>query len=86
MSSLENVRPGMSPRFLSQNTDANAPEKKMPSTAANATSRSEKHESSDEIHLRAQSAFLRMHGMVSIAAKRLERSSGSLTSVSMRSE
>ncbi|KAI5993203.1 hypothetical protein EDD15DRAFT_2439179 [Pisolithus albus] len=34
MSSFENVRPGMSPRFLNQKMKANDPEKKMPSTAA----------------------------------------------------
>ncbi|KAG1765743.1 hypothetical protein EV702DRAFT_981316, partial [Suillus placidus] len=36
MSSLENVRPGMRPRFLSQKMDAKEPEKKVPSTAAKA--------------------------------------------------
>ena len=40
MSSLENVRPGMRPRFFSQKIAANEPEKKMPSTAANAITRS----------------------------------------------
>lgn len=70
ISSLENVNPGMSPLFLSQKMDANDPEKKIPSTAANATSRSANVDSVDEIHLRAQSAFLRMHGMVSMASKR----------------
>ena len=38
------------------------PEKKMPSTAANATSRSPKVDLSSEIHLSAQSAFFAMHG------------------------
>ncbi|TRY55965.1 hypothetical protein DNTS_011346, partial [Danionella cerebrum] len=42
MSSLENVSPGMSPRFLSQKIEAKDPEKKMPSTAAKATTRSPK--------------------------------------------
>jgi len=38
MSSLEKVSPGIRDRFLSQNMAQNDPEKKMPSTAANATS------------------------------------------------
>jgi hypothetical protein len=42
MSSFENVNPGMSPRFFNQNIEAKEPEKKMPSTAANATMRSPK--------------------------------------------
>jgi len=40
ISSLEKVRPGMSPLFFSQKMAAKDPEKKMPSTAANATTRS----------------------------------------------
>jgi hypothetical protein len=40
MSSLEKVRPGMRPRFLSQKIEQKDAEKKMPSTAANATMRS----------------------------------------------
>ncbi|KAJ7502345.1 hypothetical protein B0H11DRAFT_1620356, partial [Mycena galericulata] len=40
MSSFENVRPGMRPRFFIQKIEANEPEKKIPSTAANATRRS----------------------------------------------
>ena len=36
MSSLLNVSPGMIPRFFSQKIEANEPEKKIPSTAANA--------------------------------------------------
>jgi hypothetical protein len=39
MSSFENVRPGIRPRFLSQKIAQNEPEKKMPSTHANATRR-----------------------------------------------
>ena len=42
MSSFANARPGMSPRFLSQKSEQKAPEKKMPSIAAKATSRSPK--------------------------------------------
>ncbi len=40
ISSLLKVSPGITPRFLSQNIEAKEPEKKMPSTAANATKRS----------------------------------------------
>ena len=42
MSSLLNVRPGIKPRFLSQKMAQKLPEKKMPSMAAYATSRSAK--------------------------------------------
>jgi hypothetical protein len=38
MSSLENDKPGIKPRFLSQKMAQNEPEKKIPSTAAKATS------------------------------------------------
>ena len=38
ISSFEKVRPGMSPRFFSQKMAQKEPEKKMPSTAAKATS------------------------------------------------
>ncbi|KAG1853125.1 hypothetical protein F4604DRAFT_1591670, partial [Suillus subluteus] len=44
MSSLENVRPGIRPCFLSQKMDAKEPEKKMPLTAAKATRHSPKVE------------------------------------------
>lgn len=40
MSSLEKVRPGIRPLFFSQKMEAKDPEKKMPSTAAKATTRS----------------------------------------------
>ena len=39
ISSFENVRPGINPRFLSQNRAQKEPEKKMPSTHAKATRR-----------------------------------------------
>jgi hypothetical protein len=42
--------------------DAKDPLKKIPSTAAKATRRLAKVEFLSEIHLSAQSAFLRMHG------------------------
>ena len=67
ISSLLKVRPGITPRFFNQKMDANEPEKKIPSTAANATTRSPYVESSSSIHLMAQSAFLFTHGMVSMA-------------------
>ena len=54
----------MRPRFLSQKIEANEPEKKMPSTAANATRRSPKTDLSSEIQRRAHSAFLAMQGTV----------------------
>ena len=38
-----NVSPRISPRFLSQKMAQKEPEKKMPSTHANATRRSAKH-------------------------------------------
>ena len=41
ISSFENVSPGMSPRFLSQKIAAKEPLKKIPSTAAKATTRTE---------------------------------------------
>jgi hypothetical protein len=52
----------MSPRFLSQKMLAKEPLKKMPSTAAKATSREPKVEDLSLIQRRAQSAFLRMQG------------------------
>ena len=38
ISSLEKVRPGIRPRFFNQKIEQNDPEKKIPSTQANATS------------------------------------------------
>ena len=69
ISSLEKVSPGISPRFLSQKMAQNEPEKKMPSTTANATSRSANRFDS-VIHRRAQLAFLATHGTVSMALNR----------------
>jgi hypothetical protein len=86
MSSLEKVRPGMRPRFLSQKIEANEPEKKMPSTAAKAMRRSANVERVSVIHLRAHEAFFWMHGMVSMASKRYDRRAASLMYVSMRRE
>lgn len=42
MSSLEKVSPGMSPLFFNQKIEAKDPEKKIPSTAAKATTLSPK--------------------------------------------
>eukprot|EP01137_Pigoraptor_chileana_P010999 Opistho-2@61229 len=84
MSSLEKVRPGMSPRFLSQKMAANDPLKKMPSTAANAMMRSAKEALLWLIHRIAHSAFLRTHGSVSTALKSLARSWLSRMYVSIR--
>lgn len=46
MSSFEKVRPGIRPRFFSQKIEAKEPEKKIPSTAAKATTRSPRGEDS----------------------------------------
>ena len=62
MSSLEKVKPGMRPRFLSQKMDANDPEKKIPSTAAKATRRSANVEFLSAIQRRAHSAFALIQG------------------------
>src|SRR4051812_20889471 len=85
MSSLEKVSPGMRPRFLSQKMAANDPEKKIPSTVANATRRSAK-DLLDEIQRRAQLAFFWIHGMVLMAENRCVFLAGSLMYVSMSSE
>ena len=66
INSFEKVKPGINPLFLSQYIEQNEPEKKMPSTTANATILSA-NELLDSIHLMAQSAFFLMHGMLSMA-------------------
>ena len=63
ISSFEKVSPGISPRFLSQKSAQNEPEKKMPSTTAKATRRSPKV-ASEPIHFSAHSAFALTHGTV----------------------
>lgn len=70
ISSLLKVNPGISPRFLSQKIEAKLPEKKIPSTAANAIILSAKLASSSAIHDNAQSAFFFTQGRVSMALKR----------------
>ncbi|KAL7358325.1 hypothetical protein ACKS0A_02304 [Histoplasma ohiense] len=76
----------MRPRFFSQKIEAKDPLKNMPSTAAKATRRCAKVESLSSIHRMAQSAFLRMQGMVSMASNKYVRCFGSLMYVSMRRE
>jgi hypothetical protein len=68
MSSFENVKSGMRPRFISQKIQAKDPEKKI--TAAKATNRSANAERLSLIHRIAQSAFRSMHGIGSIASER----------------
>jgi hypothetical protein len=70
MSSLLKVSPGIRPLFFSQKMDAKLPEKKIPSTAAKATTLSPKVAESWQIQFKAQSAFLFTQGMVSIALNR----------------
>ena len=77
MSSLEKLRLGMRPRFLSQKMEQKLPLKKMPSTAAKATMRSAKF-LPFSIHSRAQSAFFLTQSRVSMALKSLFFSSLSL--------
>jgi hypothetical protein len=47
------VRPGIKPRFFNQKIEAKDPEKKIPSTAANATKRSPNTAVGEEIHFKA---------------------------------
>ena len=68
ISSLDNVKPGINPLFLSQKIAQKLPEKKIPSTQANATILSAK-ESEELIHRRAQSAYCITQGIVSMARK-----------------
>jgi hypothetical protein len=70
MSSLLNVNPGISPRFLSQNMEAKDPLKNIPSTAANAIKRSAKVADSLEVQAIAHLAFFLTQGKFSIALNR----------------
>jgi hypothetical protein len=63
ISSFEKVSPGIIPLFFIQNIEQKLPEKKIPSTAAKATSLSA-YELSSPIHFIAHSAFLAITGMV----------------------
>jgi hypothetical protein len=77
MSSLEKVSPGINPLFFNQKIAQKEPLKKMPSTTAKATSRSANRFDSS-IQRSAQSAFLRIQGMVSSALNSLSFSAASL--------
>ena len=77
INSLEKVRPGIRPRFFNQKIEQNAPEKKIPSTAANAIKRSAKEGLS--IHFNAQSAFFLIAGKFSIALNSISFSFSSFT-------
>jgi hypothetical protein len=97
MSSFENVRPGMRPRFFSQNIAANDPEKKMPSTHANATSLTRngwgcqstlegtasmrKLTNSGVMYFNAQSAFFLTHGTVHQILASINNKGDSLVSI-----
>lgn len=75
INSFENVNPGINPLFLSQKIAANDPEKKMPSTEANAIILS----AYDAllIQFNAQLAFFITAGTVSIALNNLSFSAES---------
>lgn len=77
MSSLENVKPGMRPLFFNQKMAQKAPEKKIPSTAANATSRSAKA-ALDPMYRWAHFAFFSTDGTDVCALKSISRSFGSV--------
>jgi hypothetical protein len=86
MSSLENVNPGRTPLLFNQKMAANEPEKKMPSTAANATTRSPNEAWSLALHFIAHSAFRLIAGNVSMALNSLLCSSRSSTYDSIKRE
>src|ERR1700746_1818057 len=65
INSLLKLRPGINPRFFNQKIEQKEPEKKMPSTAANAIRRSAKEPLL--IQRKAHSAFFLTHGTVSMA-------------------
>jgi len=77
MNSFEKVSPGIKPHFLIQKIAQNDPEKKIPSTDANAIKRSA-NELESLIHFKAHSAFFFITGTFSIAFKRKFFSSLSL--------
>ena len=78
INSLLKVNPGMSPRFFNQKIAAKLPEKKIPSTEANAMILSANVAFLALIHLRAQSAFFLTAGIVSMALNNLSFSAESL--------
>mmetsp|Transcript_19152 Transcript_19152/g.57762 ORF Transcript_19152/g.57762 Transcript_19152/m.57762 type:complete len:309 (+) Transcript_19152:200-1126(+) len=85
MSSFENVRPGIRPRFFSQKSAQKEPEKKMPSTAAKATSRSAK-DALSPIQRNAHCALRATHGTSLMAPSNRRRSEGSWINVSISNE
>jgi hypothetical protein len=76
----------MRPRFLSQKIEAKDPEKKMPSTAANAMSRSAKVVRWSEIHLRAHWAFLWIAGTARALAGGLAQGASKRTRLQAREQ
>ena len=86
ISSFENVKPGIKPRFFNQNIAQNEPEKKIPSTAAKATSLCANEPFFLESHLRAHSPFFLTDGTVSSALNKWFFSSVSVMYVSIRRE
>jgi hypothetical protein len=85
MSSLLATKPGMRFLFFNQKIEQKDPEKKIPSTAAKATSLSPKLFSS-LIHFNAQSAFFLTQGTSSIALNNFFLSGPFLIYVSISSE
>ena len=79
MSSFEKQRPGMRPLFFSQKIAQKDPEKKMPSTAANAIHLSANEAFSRSHHFKAQCAFFWTHGTVSTACSKWAFSFGGCT-------
>nr|AWQ60365.1 wsv190 [Shrimp white spot syndrome virus]AWQ60778.1 wsv190 [Shrimp white spot syndrome virus]AWQ61194.1 wsv190 [Shrimp white spot syndrome virus]AWQ61636.1 wsv190 [Shrimp white spot syndrome virus]AWQ62874.1 wsv190 [Shrimp white spot syndrome virus] len=84
MNSLEEVRPGKKPLFLIQKMDANAPLKKIPSTAAKATISSAKSLLLC-IQLIAHCSFFLMAGKCCAALNKIALSFSSGTSLSISS-
>ena len=77
INSFEKVKPGIKPRFFNQNIEQNAPEKKIPSTAAKAISRSANE--SESTQRNAHSALRFMAGKISMARNNLSFSASSFT-------
>jgi hypothetical protein len=76
----------MRPLFFNQKIAAKEPEKKIPSTAANATIRSPNVDSLSLIQVKAHSALRAIGRIVWIALKSFTRSADSRIYVSMRRE
>ncbi|KAH9511215.1 hypothetical protein DERF_009686 [Dermatophagoides farinae] len=86
INSFENVRPGIRPRFLSQKIAANEPEKKIPSTAANAIKRSANVTESSWVQRIAHLAFFSTQGKLRMALNRKSCSLRSDTYVLINNE